>query len=573
MINTFLQIGKTLRENASRNIAFLPFVEIGQVNEIVDKKGKVKQEKPFIQIYDVFIDKENWKIQKSNEPFNENNAVIFIKGDNNDRFYIAGDINGNYVGQKDVKLVEYFQKLDTEMMESGLNAFILKFRDSLRPHIKEIENQIKTFKSEYKHKLIFIQFRFHEKGKILYWKDFPDYIAAIGEFIINSQYTKVKGNSISIKKIPLSFFNVYNLNNLQYLNEINAYKALSFQEDENSSLNKVKDLIVANKYINSSTKYFGKACVQVLPVGNYSFKSLVKFLKINSALEKTTDKIEDMPSDISDPFEVFDRDRNISKFDILFLNQGEQTTDTTLYISSINISEIDLIRDSFEKAKLHCQEYIEHNLFTKVTSENLRSILIEEIEELNPFKATERLLRSFGKKDKKLEKHHTEILFKIFRRSYYDDPILLKSFNEKVEYELRNNNNSNLTYLISLIDFIFINFILIKKEYMSMKETQSYKAGSLLGLLAKNLDAEISSFSKQYAGNISRRVATKEDLIKLLNFINEKLVIHDKLFPNVRATSTELVNLLNSFHEQYKKDYVVAGFFESYLMPFAKKED
>jgi hypothetical protein len=254
------------------------------------------------------------------------------------------------------------------------------------------------------------------------------------------------------------------------------------------------------------------------------------------------------------------------------LNRGANTTDTTIYISSINSSEIDFIRARFEKAKIEAEKYVKYHVTSKFISHKLEEIMISEIKVSSPFRATEKLLKGFSKNDGKLEKHHKEILYKIFRNSYYDDPILLKYFNEKVEYGLRNNEIYTLNYLLLLTNYIYINFILVNNEYLTMKETQSYKAGKLLGKLATNLDSEINSFSKQYAGNISRRVTTKEDLVRLLNFINEKLVIHEKLYTNVRETSTELITSLNSFREQYKKDYVIAGFFESYLMPFAKKE-
>lgn len=570
MLNTFLQIGKKLREDTS-TVKFLPFIEFGDKKAIVDRKGNIKQEKPFVQVYNVYINKNNWEIKKSDKPYDENTNVTFIKGDNQDRFYIAGDINTLYLGNKR-QLKPYLEIKNSKKVSSrihNLSNFIQNFRQTLSYNLDAIQKSIDKFYIKNKKQKLYIQFKFHKNGRNFYWEDLYEDLQDIGNYIIENVYLK-KGNLI--KKAPISFFSEYNLNNSQFLDQSNSYKSLSIKE----SIDSLKNIIVASKYISGKEDRFGKAVIQVLPTGKYSKDSLICFLGIKATKRRGSNFKEDNRKKEIDPIDLllssFEKDNNIRKYDILFLNKGGQTTDIIAYISSINKTDIERVKSKWRKARKSLDKYYLSEIESFMQSVKINSINKSLIKNITPFRALYNLLRGQGKKNKKLEKHQRIVLYKLFRDQYYRDSQLLRGLIDKTQYGIRNNEEYRAQFLNLFINYLYLNYILHYNQFIMIQNTQSYKAGILLGELARNLDQEINSFSKQYAGNISRRVATKQDFQNLLNFIHEKLVMHEKLYTNVREKSTKLNKLLANFTEQYKKDYAVAGFFYSYMMPFQKKD-
>ena len=571
MLNTFLQIGQKLRDDTS-SVQYLPFVGFGEKDAKTDLKGNIIREKPFVQVYDVIIKNDKWEIKKSHESFDENTNITFIKGDNNDRFYIAGDIHGKYFGRK-VQIKSYYESIEKGLRQALLPEFIINFRKYLYKHIESIEKQIRDYNKKTKNGKMYIQFRFIENSKVSYWEDKYDILKYIGDFILEEKYIDSGNVAPLAKRTPVSFFTSYNLNSLQNLDEKNSYKIL----DIRSSQDVLKSIIVADKYISGKEARFGRAVVQVLPTGDYTRESLLVFLsqkvlKRNSKIIKET-KLNKSPSDIIDiMLNPFEKVTGINKYDVLFLNKGGQTTDMVAYISSISKSDIENIKETWKQARRNTKEYYQKYILPYLQSEKIKSITYKTISNIYPFFALNQLLRGFGEKDKKLEKYHRFVLYKIFRRQYNQDPLLLKALINRTEYGIRNNDTFSSQFLTLFINYLYLNYILVYNELTMIQKTQSYKAGQLLGTLARNLDQEINSFSKQYAGNISRRIATKEDLQKLLNFIHEKLVMHDKA-KFVRKDSVKLNDLLANFTEQYKKDYAVAGFFYSYMMPFKKSSN
>ena len=107
---------------------------------------------------------------------------------------------------------------------------------------------------------------------------------------------------------------------------------------------------------------------------------------------------------------------------------------------------------------------------------------------------------------------------------------------------------------------------------MKIVDSHCYKMGVLLGKIAYPLRFEIKSFEKNYAGNLTRRVAKLPDLIKLKTFIEEKLTIHDKYYPKLKEASLELVEAIKSFSGVYDKNEVAFGFCESFYKYEPKKE-
>lgn len=106
---------------------------------------------------------------------------------------------------------------------------------------------------------------------------------------------------------------------------------------------------------------------------------------------------------------------------------------------------------------------------------------------------------------------------------------------------------------------------------MQIIQSESYGIGVLLGSLAKNLSLEINSFEKNYVGNLTRRISTMEDFIRLKNDIEQKLIMHDKTKFTFR-TSYELAQKVKEFKSQYDKDECAFGFFESYFKPITQSD-
>jgi hypothetical protein len=578
MLQTLIKIGKKLREDKD-DVSFLPFVEIGNI-ENKFKGEKVVQEKPDVQIYNIFIKNDDeWEIKKDIIETNANHRPIFIKGDNNDRFYIAGDINGNYFGTN-VTLKKYFHVQDKELEKNknDIPSFVFNFRKTIEPELENIEKQIIEFNANPQNKKsgkrLFIQFTFHKGEKKLYWEDFALELEKVSEFIIKTNYIKKKGNKIYLKKIPVSFYSEYNLNNLQNLEQENSDRII----DINNSLEDVKSIIVAANYTSKKTSYFGKALIQVLPAGEYKRNILMYYLK-TPVLKQKAEELKGFEELYLPGLDIFGKlNAGIRKFDVLFLNRGAQTVDVINYITSIELSDIEKIQANWKSAKNIVSEYYQKEIAKLIESNKVKLILENEIYSLNPFGASNNLLKGFGKNDGKLTKYHRQILYKIFRNQYFDDPLILNGFINKSEYGLRSNSKRSdfmLQFQILFLNYLYLDSILINSKFFIMQETKSYQAGKLLGSLARNLDQEINSFSKQYAGNISRRISTLQDFQKLLNFVQTKLVMHksdEKYFGNIMRMATELNVLFADFNELYKKENAVAGFFYSYMMPFESKK-
>ncbi len=72
-------------------------------------------------------------------------------------------------------------------------------------------------------------------------------------------------------------------------------------------------------------------------------------------------------------------------------------------------------------------------------------------------------------------------------------------------------------------------------------------------------------------GNLTRRISSIDDFIKLKNDIEQKLIMHDKSKFTFKE-SYELAQKVKTFEGRYDKEECAFGFFESYFKPLPKKE-
>jgi hypothetical protein len=183
------------------------------------------------------------------------------------------------------------------------------------------------------------------------------------------------------------------------------------------------------------------------------------------------------------------------------------------------------------------------------------------------------ILADTTKAKKKYQNHLFRVLPQIYTGIYKRDPILLPCFVEKTEYNIRSGFSD---YNLMKYDYYFLINIQNSNEGDTMENmlnSTSYKAGLLLGKLAQPLDYKIASFEKNYVGLLSRRIVDRQGLIKFVNFIDEKLTIHDVAYPNLKESSVALAKIIIEIKDtDYNKNYCAFGFFESYFKYEPKKE-
>ena len=173
---------------------------------------------------------------------------------------------------------------------------------------------------------------------------------------------------------------------------------------------------------------------------------------------------------------------------------------------------------------------------------------------------------------KKYQSHLLKVLPQIYTATYFDDPVLLPAFIEKIEFNIR--NGEGLGFNLLKWDFIFLSRIqnTVSDRLMDIQKSPSYQVGALLGQLARGLRSKINSFDKNYAGLISRRISNLPDVVRLHVEINQKLIMHDRTGLSFKV-SPQLTGALKNFEGKYNKDECAFGFFESYFAPYEPKDD
>ena len=81
--------------------------------------------------------------------------------------------------------------------------------------------------------------------------------------------------------------------------------------------------------------------------------------------------------------------------------------------------------------------------------------------------------------------------------------------------------------------------------------------------MAKPLKNSIGSFEKNYVGLLSRRVSTKEDCIRFVTDLCQKLVMHDSVWSVMSAEVFD--DLAKLPEDKYDKDELSFGFLDGYF--------
>ncbi len=263
-----------------------------------------------------------------------------------------------------------------------------------------------------------------------------------------------------------------------------------------------------------------------------------------------------------------DQSDSIVQFDFIFSRAGGTKADIDLIeLSGLERSRLSHISQRLRKVRQDIE-----------ISRRVHWLKIMRGKEMKKEFPSLRILASFlnilsnkTRSEKKYQNHLLKVLPQIYTENYFKDQILLPAFIEKTEFNLRSDEPN---FNVLKFDFYFLTKIQNYEgdRLMEIQNSSSYQAGILLGHLARGLRPKIKSFDKNYAGLLSRRIATIGDVIKLQNEINQKLIMHYRT-GWYYTFSNDLSQLIKAFKGRYDKNECAFGFFESYFAPFTHGED
>ncbi len=315
--------------------------------------------------------------------------------------------------------------------------------------------------------------------------------------------------------------------------------------------------------------------IVVLPKGkNLTAEQFLAFFKKTKSVEEESDNEEVL--DVSNEVDVEDPPQSDwdslfgplventfddeVEFDVIFLKpkSGSAPAVDMVELASIKKSHLKLVHEKIRGVKQGLKDDFK-KAFPKV-KKPLRFDLKENF--LN-------ILTNKTKAEKKYQFHLLKVLPQIYLDAYYEDPLLIPAFVERTEYNIR--NEEKFAYNWFRFNILFLLNIQKNNPLMEITNSRSYSIGKCLGVMARPFaawrdDCPIKSFEKNYVGNLTRRIAYPEDLIKFSNFLNEKLAIHEKLYKDQKEASRQLADeLKNMAGLKYNKNECALGFFESYF--------
>lgn len=420
------------------------------------------------------------------------------------------------------------------------------------PDNDDIINNQKLFKLS--NNQIFIHFDY--KGR--HWYELKDCFETVSAKMTEEFVEKSKEGGLVLKKtLYKNLCSGDTKNDIQFPNfSINAKnKAKVFTAEEISSL-----FYAASYTSKGNSIYKTDIKLIVLPSGdNLTEEDYANFLSKNN--ETSIVNSNEYSDSLFDFVELGNKD--ITVFDLILCKKGGMTS-----------PDSDLIEISgIEKSKLRQTNERISDIAHKIYQERKNEINTEK--NLSPLSIEYSFLNILGnpfydEKTKKLkivenpkyQSHLLKVLPQIYLDNYVNDNVLLPAFIQNVESSIRSDDNK---FVFLKYDLKFLYEIQNSKidKYMELTETKSYKLGFKLGQLSKPLNKAIASFQKSYVGMLTRRITTKNDCIKLVNDICQKLTMHEKAYNDACAeVCNELANLPLS---EYDKEYFAFGFFEGYF--------
>ncbi len=433
---------------------------------------------------------------------------------------------------------------------------IEKFRASFERHLDRIETLLQE---RGRGQQIFLHFDFGGK----HWYEFEPELQAINQKLLDD-FLEERNEFYVLRKFLYKTL-AAGTSHAPGFDSRNAYKTKVFK-----SRDEVMDLLYALTYSKQPLISERNIKIVVLPKGdNLEASHIEKFFE--RARLEDIDKVEETLNTANvkiDAANLFDSlftlilsnaAKSITQFDFVFSKKG----------GSASTPDVDMI----ELAGIERSFLAELSEHVKEVREPLR----EQRDQLYPKRPKQfafldirksflNILGDVTTDKKKYQSHLFKVLPQIYSGIYYQDDVLLPAFIEKTEYNIRNGSPD---YNLLKYDYYFLVGLRNSNGDNSMdemKSSKSYQAGLLLGRMAQPLGRKIASFEKNYVGLLSRRISDKQGLVKLANFINEKLAIHDVAYPNLKQAFIKLADIVADMSDrEYRKNYCAFGFFEGYF--------
>ena len=412
---------------------------------------------------------------------------------------------------------------------------------------------------------IFLHFSYEDgNGDEKSWYDFSNTFELVTQKMLKEYVAETNGGLVLNKNLWHTICSGDKKNDIQFPNFAweNRYKTRGFTESD------IEDLFYGVTYAKKGKMISGSEYkLIVLPFGkNLKADDLKLFIekKNESSIILSNEYSDDLISSALGSSSTF------TSFDFIFVKNGGTKPDTDL-IEISNITRSTLNRVDLRNKSIAHQVYSEKNNEIKVDMslsicKSLTNLLGDvQLDATGKVKITA---------SKKYESHILKVLPLIYKENYYNDPYLLHSFVTNVESATRIGDGSFWCKILKY-DLMFILSIQNNKQnkYMEITNSASFKLGIKIGKMAKPLKKSIGSFEKNYVGLLSRRVSTKDDCIRFVTDISQKLVMHDGMWATICAEVCD--DLANLSESEYDKDELSFGFLDGFFKyePTDKKKD
>ncbi len=453
---------------------------------------------------------------------------------------------------------------------------IQKKNPTILKRLLEKDERVELLSAETKNKMlqfadftVFIHFEFIKENKTISWHQFDETFKLIKDKL-NSEITNTSENGlVPSKSIYRTLCSGNDKNDIQFpsFDLGKSFRSFSFKNHD-----QFEDFLYTGSILNKSFRRLRYTDIDmfVYPVA-FNGEQI-------SAKDYDTfffDKKDEIRLVAEPIFSIFQNEgtERFTRFDFVFSDSSGNTTNDLIEISGIEKSELRNIQRRIETISRE----INQEKMSVLNFENEFNNIQIEISFRNILGNA--LVNSNGKIDyktsSKYESHLLKTLPLIYNSNYYHDDLLLSSFIQVAEYIVRNIEKNSIWFNYADLKYHLKFLLKIQNtkndRFMEITSSESYQIGLMLGGMAKNLSLEINSFEKNYVGNLTRRVGTLPDFVKLKNEIEQKLIMHDKA-KFTYQTSYDLAQKIKEFKSRYDKEECAFGFMESYFKPLPKKE-
>ena len=404
---------------------------------------------------------------------------------------------------------------------------------------------------------IFLHFSYEDgNGDEKCWYDFSNILELVIRKMHN-EYVDTNKEGLVLKKSRWpTICSGDKKNDIQFPNFDleNRYKTRAFTESE------IEDLFYGVTYAANNGKNFSDSNYKliVLPCGdNLKAEDLKLFQEKRNepAIVSANEYKDDLISSILEDSSTF------TSFDFIFARKERTKPDDTYLMEISNITRSNLNRVTSRICKKAYQVYAGRNKEIKVDMS--LSICCKSFSNLLGNVQLDATGKVKIAASKKYESHILKVLPLIYKGDYYNDPYLLHSFVTNVESATRIGDGSFWCKILKY-DLMFILSIQNNKQnkFMEITNSCSFKLGFKIGKMAQPLRF-IGSFEKNYVGLLSRRVSTKEDCIRFVTDLCQKLVMHDSVWSVMSAEVFD--DLAKLPEDKYDKDELSFGFLDGYF--------